>query len=497
MRLFIVLCFLVCSDALFSQTPAWQRVNPLPFGETVVEIEKIPGTNRLIAACEYSAVLISDNGGETWQTIMYPGNMPAGFQIVGLYFLNDTTGFLYGAGPVILKTTDAGLTWRLCELPNNYNAELIDMVFSDEEHGYAIDEWGTLLKTYNTGENWQERYINAPEHDLTSIDFVSNQKGFITGIPDDPSEYGIIKSDDFGESWLFVTTVEGIESRIDNIRFISSSTGFSSGNGRIYRTTDGGNHWQKVFYDSTRYSRFYFEFYNSLKGIAFYKSEYYPSAFFLTSDGGVTWQPVNQPGENACCNDLVYYDENTLFSAGDNGCLFKSENGGLTWEKISHKSISGDLDEVKMIDENRGIYVDWYRNPDWSMSNIIVKSNDGFNTLDTLPLQVLDFFPVKLDFPDIDTGYVVSGNPNIDLLLICRTIDGGLTWVIDSLVNSSWVRNIDFYNGKKGLISFGKAVWLTINLLYFSKKNYHFCTGPVRPDAPGISGQWTNLVNDY
>lgn len=109
----------------------------------------------------------------------------------------------------------------------------------------------------------------------------------------------------------------------------------------------------------------------------------------------------------------------------------------------------------------------------------------------------MDFFPVKLDFPDIDTGYVVSGNPNIDLLLICRTIDGGLTWVIDSLVNSSWVRNIDFYNGKKGLISFGKAVWLTINLLYFSKKNYHFCTGPVRPDAPGISGQWTNLVNDY
>lgn len=454
MRLFIVLCFLVCSEVLFSQTPAWQRVNPLPFGETVVEIQKIPGTNRLIAACEYSSVLISDNGGETWQTIMYPANLKGDFKVVGLYFLNNTTGFLYGEGPVILKTTDAGLTWHICNLPAGWYSDLYAMVFSDEHYGFVIGEFGTILKTYDTGENWQEIDIFGFDYDFTSIDFRSSNDGFITGHEVFTSGFGIIKTYDQGETWNLESTLEGIEGEINNIHFITSLIGFASANARIYRTTDGGVHWQEVFYDNTRYSRFYFEFYNSLKGIAFYISEYYPSAFFLTSDGGLTWQPVSQSGENACCNDLVYYDENTLFSAGDNGCLFKSADGGHTWEKISQKSISGAIQEVKLIDENTGIFVDWYQNPDMTSGYKIVKSNDGFNTFDTLLVREYSYFPLMIDFPDQDTGYVVSGNPNIDLLLISRTTNSGVTWIIDTLDYSNFGRHIDFYDGKKGIISF-------------------------------------------
>lgn len=458
MRSYILLSLLLFSTGVFSQTPAWTRVNPLPFGESIIDIQKIPGTNRIIAAHSQSTVLISDNAGETWQTIMYPGNMPYDFRPKGLFFLNDHVGFLYGSEASILKTNDAGLTWHVCNTPSyptTHEFNISDMDFSNESVGFAIVN-STLLKTTDQGETWSEvSFWYFPDsYDLNCIEFVNEQVGYI------PAEgwftlfWGVIKTNDGGDTW----NLDPDFSYFDNMQFISPLIGFGSTSYYIYKTIDGGLSWKEVFFDSNNRPAFRFEFSNSLNGIAFSTSGYFTSSFFLTSDGGETWQPVNGSDENICCNDLVYYDDNIIFSLGNYGCMFKSSNGGHYWEKISHNSFTGEIRDVKVFDENNGIILS-AQHADHPV--YMLKTHDGFSSYDTI-LTISNSF-TEFDFPSRDTGFCGTYLSHDSLFLCYRTTNGGQTWSYDTISGIQHpINNIDFYNGTNGLINFyGSRLFLT------------------------------------
>jgi photosystem II stability/assembly factor-like uncharacterized protein len=70
----------------------------------------------------------------------------AGGVIPDLHFVNDNTGYV-NAGNRIYKTTDGGLTWQaVVALGNDY---IIEIHFTDANHGWACGTRGTILRFNN------------------------------------------------------------------------------------------------------------------------------------------------------------------------------------------------------------------------------------------------------------------------------------------------------------------------------------------------------------
>lgn len=82
------------------------------------------------------------DGGENWTTQLFPQ------QLHSIDFAGSNTGFCAGENGLILKTTDAGLTWA----NQNGGASTLRSVFlTDSITGYAAGDNGTILKTTNGG----------------------------------------------------------------------------------------------------------------------------------------------------------------------------------------------------------------------------------------------------------------------------------------------------------------------------------------------------------
>lgn len=67
-------------------------------------------------------------------------------------FVSSTTGFAAGAAGVILKTTNAGASWRTVRSGDTYDFRGIS--FADASNGWAITLYGQVVRTTNAGESW-------------------------------------------------------------------------------------------------------------------------------------------------------------------------------------------------------------------------------------------------------------------------------------------------------------------------------------------------------
>lgn len=93
------------------------------------------------------------DGGETWQTLRdFQGTM----SIAALTFLDPSTGFLAGndGHAYIGRTTDGGVTWRKV-FGGKQQSMIYAVTFFDSLDGYAIGSAGLLLRTTNAGVSWK------------------------------------------------------------------------------------------------------------------------------------------------------------------------------------------------------------------------------------------------------------------------------------------------------------------------------------------------------
>jgi photosystem II stability/assembly factor-like uncharacterized protein len=458
MRAYLLTFFLVLNSALHSQTQPWTRLNPFPQGQTIRDIKRVPGTNRLVAACSSSTILISDNIGETWQTILYPGGMPVDLEPRGLHFINDHVGFMFDSKSRLFKTTDAGLTWQLIFSPANYNYNgFFDIAFASDSIGFVTGHEGLLLQTTDQGETWNEMQTDADN--VGHIEFRNQNEGYITS-----GENNILVTTDGGFLWTIQPNPSGIpaDCRILDICFVSSSTAIAcalNNYNKFYKTTNGGTSWYEIYSDSNYNFVSNLEFADSLHGVAYrYASYYSPARLLVTSNGGVTWDSITQVAEDGFTfNTFEFYNQNIVFTGGSAGRMWKSENSGYNWQKFSQHKLDGMIKDVIIFDEYNAVLNE-------SGSGVsVLKTSDGFLSFDTLLNLPYDY--LTIDFPDADTGYCVTFMDDY-IMLIFRTFNGGNNWICDTIDMSANptdfpTPDIDFYNSKKGIIKFVERIYLT------------------------------------
>lgn len=142
----------------------------------------------------------------------------------------------------------------------------------------------------------------------------------------------------------------------------------SYGNG-MYKSTDGGNNWDRIGLDSTEHiSKIIVDSKNS--NIVYVAapgplwSDSKSRGLYKSTDGGKTWQKILYVDEKTGCADITLNPENpnellasmwqfrrtpySFTSGGPGSGLYKSEDGGKTWKKITNGLPKGELGRIAL-----------------------------------------------------------------------------------------------------------------------------------------------------
>jgi photosystem II stability/assembly factor-like uncharacterized protein len=264
----------------------------------------------------------------------------------------------------------------------------------------------------------------------------------------------------------------------DDIFFADAHTGFyGTGQGKLYRTQDGGQSWQLVwskpgtFIRSLSFIDAKHGFLGNLgAGLAATITDTNP--LYETTDGGVTWNPAKigtaaVPG--ICSIDIFksrsihqgdvseHYYVHAAGRANGPAKLLRSENGGESWTLIDLSDRAGMILDVKFFDPNNG-FVFAGTNGDLSQSNaLILKTADGGRTWrEVYHSKRLNEIIWKASFANSKVGYATVQNSDEQNLQqrIVKTVDGGEHWIEMPLVVNKDAEElgIGFFSPEKGWV---------------------------------------------
>jgi photosystem II stability/assembly factor-like uncharacterized protein len=137
-----------------------------------------------------SLLMRTNNGGENWSRVI----LPTKAELYHLDFVNDSRGWIVGAGGLILTTGDSGLNWTIQK--SGTTKDLYNIDFRDANNGFAVGEDGIILRTENGGANWEIIKTAFPKTFLR-VDFADEKNGWIVG-----KTGTILRSSDKGKTWV-------------------------------------------------------------------------------------------------------------------------------------------------------------------------------------------------------------------------------------------------------------------------------------------------------
>jgi photosystem II stability/assembly factor-like uncharacterized protein len=268
---------------------SWQKsaFDP-PFSNIGItdDVQRIVVNETTIYLVCYKRVFRSQDGGARWSLVNTPP--PAGYRILGasttVFFYDgafvenrgwilgaayDSTGSKFlGAFVVFLDLhEERPKPPQVDKLPvNDASNEMLQISFSDRDHGWIVGQKGSILSTDDGGNNWTvQRNLphqmsveaisnvsatgspDSPAPDLYGVYFQDKRKGWIVG-----NRATILFTNDGGDTWL-PARVQGTlpgdnQTTFTQVQFINNDVGWIVGkNGNILRSSDGGETWVPQF----------------------------------------------------------------------------------------------------------------------------------------------------------------------------------------------------------------------------------------------------------
>ena len=390
--------------------------------------------------CTNGSVFKTLDGGKTWS--LKSSNNSSSSNINKIYFADSNTGFISrGYMADILKTTDAGETWKV----NNSSSDVINsFFFLDAQNGFSAGEDGVIFKTSNGGTTWVWNGFQTGRYDGTDINslyFIDSMTGFAVG-------YGgrIMKTTDGGKTWNgYAPTYNTIK----QLKFVSSTTAYGLVGNSFIKTTDGGNNWTAMGAPVPTGNTIQFDFVNENTGYCIAGGDTGSTAevakVYKTTDGGKTWSVTNNGNDIFYDNlySIDFVDDKTGYVSGgyNNTKTFKTTDSGATWTLINNYSFS----QMKFINPLIG----YGRN-----YNKIYKTIDGGKTWTiSFSSSTINGF-ASFDFTDENNGYF-AGSSGAE---VYKTTDGGTTWQ-KLIVPYNYYINVKFYSPNVGYITedYGKT----------------------------------------
>lgn len=209
----------------------------------------------------------------------------------------------------------------------------------DTVYGWAAGEYGTIIRTTNSGNNWTVLNSGITDYPIDDIFFINSRLGW--ALANDYLFQGsfVLKTTNGGNTWstsrFYDTSVV-----ITTIFFQDSLNGFFTGfSGYMFKTTDAGASWNECHIDTNfcsylfRFPKNRVNFLNQTTGYACGGHYDISGIIWKTTDSGLNWFTYCVTPEPLF--DIKAINQNKIISSGGDfefGAITStSYNGGTVW----------------------------------------------------------------------------------------------------------------------------------------------------------------------
>ena len=159
---------------------------------------------RIVAVGDHGVVLLSDDQGASYRQAH---SVPISVPLTGVSFVDVNQGWAVGHWGAILVSNDGGDTWQIQRLSSEQDRPLFAVHFFNDRQGVAVGLWSLVLTTADGGKTWTEQTLKAPpgasRADLNLMGLFAGSHGELYAT----AERGLLlRSDDQGNNWSYLET---------------------------------------------------------------------------------------------------------------------------------------------------------------------------------------------------------------------------------------------------------------------------------------------------
>jgi photosystem II stability/assembly factor-like uncharacterized protein len=323
MKFLLILFLSISSLVAFSQS-GWIVQSPFYFGNsnTIYYVNSAVGFLSAGVSPGISDLYRTIDGGLNWSYVYRFYTM----NTYSIDFLNKDTGWVSGFdySTFLYRTTNGGVTWNYSTNIDEYNGGTIrDIDYLSYNTGWAVGFTyssgdGYIRKTTDGG-TWTKK-LATPSRSVNSVFFIDSNTGWAVG------DLGlIVKSTNSGDNWQSITL--NTDTLID-LEFINPNTGWCISKTKLYKTTNGGGFWSFTHADTNMIMKAFTVIdENTGYAVGFKTGIVNEGKIKKTTNGGSNWIE-QQSYTNNFLNDVSFSSTDMGWIVGNNGSLLRTYTGG-------------------------------------------------------------------------------------------------------------------------------------------------------------------------
>ncbi|HEX7183925.1 MAG TPA: hypothetical protein VF756_18995 [Thermoanaerobaculia bacterium] len=237
----------------------------------------------VFAATEFG--LFRNDGGGDWELIAFAGFAVTAFAIDPLspavWHAATNDYALQGPGDVLIST-DAGATWS--RVPGEIDRRQVGPMFFDPVRPHRVYTLANCRPAVFTGGAWRPLPLAGSRHTCT---MTITEEGRLVASFFDPRRWGVMVSDDGGETWTAYGGPGDLFFRIAD----------PGGEGEVLVASGGRGLWRSV-------------------------------------DGGVTWRASSRGISGFVVGDIAVAADGAVFASPGGEGVFRSRDAGRSWDRL-------------------------------------------------------------------------------------------------------------------------------------------------------------------